>query len=78
VLGNRTQGGRKVPAGPDLGEIPKFVIGYVVTFAIILWICVPASKSITSLGDQAASLTKQVTAEEVQLAAPQDEAAAPA
>lgn len=56
-------------------RFPKFVIGYVVTFAIILWICVPASKSITSLGDQAASLTKQVTAEEVQLAAPQDEAA---
>jgi uncharacterized membrane protein YadS len=57
-------------------RFPKFVIGYVVTFAIILWICVPASKSLTAIGDQVAGLAKQVTAGEAQLAATQDEAAA--
>ncbi len=56
-------------------RFPKFVIGYVVTFAVILWICVPASKSLTAIGDQVASLSKQVTAQEALLAWSQDETA---
>ncbi|MGA2732864.1 MAG: putative sulfate exporter family transporter [Syntrophobacteraceae bacterium] len=67
--------GEKFRPGQIWERFPKFVIGYVVTFAIILWICVPASKSLTAIGDQVASLTKQVTAQEAQLASLQDEAA---
>src|SRR5208337_3153950 len=67
--------GEKFQPGQIWERFPKFVIGYVVTFAIILWICVPASKSLAAIGDQVASLTKQVTAQEAQLASIQDEAA---
>ncbi len=67
--------GERFRPGQIWERFPKFVIGYVVTFAIILWICVPASKSLTAVGDQVASLTKQVTAQEAQLASTQDEAA---
>jgi uncharacterized membrane protein YadS len=70
--------GEKVRPGQIWERFPKFVIGYVVTFAIILWICVPASKSATALGDQTASLTAQVNSEQAQLAAAPDEAAAAA
>ncbi len=67
--------GEKFRPGQIWERFPKFVIGYVVTFAIILWICVPASKSLTAIGDQVASLTKQVTAQETQLASTKDETA---
>lgn len=60
--------GEKVRPGQIWDRFPKFVIGYVVTFAVILWICIPASKSITALGDQAGALTKQVAAEGAQMA----------
>jgi uncharacterized membrane protein YadS len=59
--------GERVRPGQIWDRFPKFVIGYVVTFAVILWICIPASKSITALGDQAGALTKQVAAEDTQL-----------
>jgi len=67
--------GEKFRPGQIWERFPKFVIGYVVTFAIILWICVPVSKSLTAIGDQVASLSKQVTAQETQLASIQDVAA---
>jgi uncharacterized membrane protein YadS len=70
--------GEKVRPGQIWERFPKFVIGYVVTFAIILWICIPASKSLTALGDQAAALSAQVKSEQTQLAAAPDEAAAAA
>ena len=61
--------GEKVRPGQIWDRFPKFVIGYVVTFAIILWICIPASKSVTALGDQIGPLTKQIAVEETQMAA---------
>ncbi len=61
--------GEKIRPGQIWDRFPKFVIGYVVTFAIILWICIPASKSVTALGDQIGPLTKQVAVEETQMAA---------
>lgn len=67
--------GEKFRPGQIWERFPKFVIGYVVTFALILWICVPASKTATAIGDQVAALTKQVSAAEAQLSAAQDEAA---
>jgi len=59
--------GEKIRPGQIWDRFPKFVIGYIVTFAIILWICIPASKSVTALGDQAAVLTKQIAGEEAHL-----------
>jgi uncharacterized membrane protein YadS len=67
--------GEKIRPGQIWDRFPKFVIGYVVTFAIILWICIPASKSVTALGDQTTALTKQVAAEETQLTTTTDKAA---
>jgi uncharacterized membrane protein YadS len=61
--------GEKFRPGQIWERFPKFVIGYVVTFAIILWICVPASKNVTAIGDSVALLTKQISAREAQLAA---------
>jgi hypothetical protein len=61
--------GERVGGGEIWHRFPKFVIGYVITFAVILWICVPASKSATALGDQAAPIAKKVAAGETQLAA---------
>ncbi len=68
----------KVTAGQIWERFPKFVIGYVVTFALILGICIPASKSVTRLEGQIAPLAKRVTAAEAQLAKspPGDEASA--
>jgi uncharacterized membrane protein YadS len=70
--------GEKVRPGQIWDRFPKFVIGYVVTFAIILWICIPASKNVTAIGDQVAALTKQVSANQARLTAAQDATAAPA
>jgi uncharacterized membrane protein YadS len=70
--------GEKVRPGQIWDRFPKFVIGYVVTFAIILWICIPASKNVTAIGDQIAALTKQVSANQARLTAAQDATAAPA
>ena len=61
--------GEKVRPGQIWDRFPKFVIGYVLTFLIILLVCLPASKSMTAMGGQIAPLTKQVTASESQLAA---------
>jgi uncharacterized membrane protein YadS len=67
--------GEKFRPGQIWERFPKFVIGYVVTFAVILWICVPASRSMTDVGDRVSALTKQVIAQEAQLASAQEEAA---
>jgi uncharacterized membrane protein YadS len=60
--------GEKVRPGQIWDRFPKFVVGYVVTFLIILLTCLPASKSVTALSGQAAPLTKQIAAGEAQLA----------
>jgi len=70
--------GEKVRPGQIWERFPKFVIGYVITFAIILWICIPASKSVTAFGDQVAGLTKQVSTNQAQVATAPDQAAAAA
>ncbi len=61
--------GERVRPGQIWDRFPKFVIGYVVTFIIILLVCLPASKAMTAMGGQAGPLTKQVAAGEAQLAA---------
>lgn len=59
--------GEKVRPGQIWDRFPKFVLGYFVTFLIILLVCWPASKNIAGLGDRISALTKQVAAEEAQL-----------
>ncbi len=54
---------------------PKFVIGYAVTFIIILAVALPASRKITSLGQQSTALGKQAAAAEASLAQAPDDAA---
>jgi uncharacterized membrane protein YadS len=73
---NERKPGEKIRPGQIWERFPKFVIGYVATFAIILWICIPASKSVTALGEQAAALIKQVSADQAQLSAAEEQAAA--
>jgi len=48
-------------------RFPKFVIGYVITFLLIIFICFPAAKNITDLGGQLSSLNKQIAAYEAKL-----------
>jgi uncharacterized membrane protein YadS len=60
--------GEKFRPGQIWDRFPKFVIGYVLTFLIILLVCLPASKSITALGGQVGPLTKSIAAQETQLA----------
>ena len=61
--------GERVRPGQIWHRFPKFVIGYIVTFLIILFVCLPASKVMTAAGGKIGPLTKQITASETQLAA---------
>ncbi len=58
----------KVTAGQIWERFPKFVIGYVVTFAVILAICIPASKKVAGLEDRMAPLARRIAAAEAQVA----------
>ncbi len=58
----------KVTAGQIWERFPKFVIGYVVTFAVILAICIPASKKAAGLEDRMAPLARRIAAAEAQIA----------
>ncbi len=60
--------GEKVRPGQIWERFPKFVIGYVVTFLIILLVCLPASKKVTAVSGQTTPLTKKIAAQEAQLA----------
>ncbi|OFX26063.1 MAG: hypothetical protein A2V77_18255 [Anaeromyxobacter sp. RBG_16_69_14] len=57
-------------------RFPKFVIGYVITFLLVLLVCWPASKHMTSLRVQLIGLNKQLAAEEAQLATAKGDATA--
>jgi uncharacterized membrane protein YadS len=59
--------GEKVRPGQIWDRFPKFVIGYIVTFLIILLVCLPASKKMTAMSARMAPLTKQIAADETQL-----------
>ncbi len=55
-------------------RFPKFVIGYVITFLLVILVCWPASKRMTSVGAQLTGLNGQVAAAEAQLAAAKGDA----
>jgi uncharacterized membrane protein YadS len=59
-------------------RFPKFVIGYVITFLLVILVCWPASKRMTSLGAQLTGFNKQVAAAEAQLETAKGDATATA
>jgi hypothetical protein len=60
--------GEKVGAGEIWNRFPKFVIGYVITFFLLLLICWPAAKAISPVDKQLKAVTKEIAASEKQLA----------
>lgn len=59
--------GQKVRAIEIWHRFPKFVIGYVLTFALILGICLPAANVITPVDKELKALKQEVVASEKQL-----------
>jgi uncharacterized membrane protein YadS len=66
--------GEKTSAMEIWHRFPKFVIGYGLTFAILLMICWPASKALAPADKQIADLKQQVATLEKQKTAATDEA----
>jgi uncharacterized membrane protein YadS len=60
--------GEKVRASEIWYRFPKFVIGYVVTFFILLMICWPASTAINPVEEQVKAVKTEISAAEKQLA----------
>jgi len=65
--------GEKVRAVEIWYRFPKFVIGYVVTFFILLVLCWPASTAISPVDKEIKALKQEITVSEKQLAAAADQ-----
>jgi uncharacterized membrane protein YadS len=59
--------GEKVRAGEIWSRFPKFVIGYVITFLIMLAVTLPASKAASPVEKEIKGLNKEVAAAQKQL-----------
>lgn len=59
-------------------RFPKFVIGYVLTFFILLMVCWPASRALGPVDQEIKGLKKEITTTEKQVAAAADPMALPA
>lgn len=59
--------GQKAGAGEIWNRFPKFVLGYVITFAILLLICLPATRAIGPVDKDIKGLQKEIVATEKQL-----------
>lgn len=68
--------GQKVRAIEIWNRFPKFVIGYGLTFVILLFICWPASRALTPVAKQTGELKHQITVIEKQLPAAAEDAKA--
>jgi uncharacterized membrane protein YadS len=60
--------GEKVGAGEIWNRFPKFVIGYVITFFLLLLICWPAAKAISPVDKELKVVRQELAAGEKQLA----------
>jgi uncharacterized membrane protein YadS len=67
--------GQKVQIKEIWQRFPKFVIGYVLTFIVLLGICWPASKAITPVERDITSLRQEISASETQFASVTDPSA---
>ncbi len=59
--------GEKVGVGEIWNRFPKFVIGYALTFILLLLICLPPSQAITPVQKEINAIKKEVAATEKQL-----------
>ncbi len=59
--------GEKVGAGEIWNRFPKFVLGYVITFFVLLVICWPAAKALGPVDKEVKAVTKELAASEKQL-----------
>ncbi|NJD57489.1 MAG: putative sulfate exporter family transporter [Nitrospirae bacterium] len=59
-------------------RFPKFVIGYVLTFVILLIVCWPAARAVAPVDEEIKGLKKEITSVEKQVASIADPAALPA
>jgi hypothetical protein len=66
--------GEKIGVGEIWNRFPKFVIGYVATFMIMLLICITPSQTITSAEKDIKAAKAEITAAEKQLPATTDAA----
>ncbi len=66
--------GERVRLGEIWQRFPKFVIGYVATFGILLAVSYPASKALNAVEDQKKPLTAQIKTAEKNLASTADAA----
>jgi hypothetical protein len=64
--------GEKVRAREIWERAPKFVLGYIVTFVVILLVALPVSRKVNSLGARIADLKSQVASAEAKLATAND------
>ena len=67
--------GQKAGAGEIWNRFPKFVLGYVITFAILLFICLPATRAAGPVDKEIKGLQKEIVATEKQLPATTEPAA---
>lgn len=67
--------GQKAGAGEIWNRFPKFVLGYVITFAILLLICLPATRVVGPADKEIKGLQKEIVATEKQLPATTESAA---
>ena len=61
--------GEKIGAGEIWNRFPKFVIGYVITFFILLVVCWPAAKAIGPVDKELKAVKQELAASEKQVAA---------
>ncbi len=67
--------GQKVGAGEIWNRFPKFVLGYAITFFLLLVICLPASKAVQPVEKEIGILKDEITMAEKQLPSATDPAA---
>ncbi|MDH4230850.1 MAG: YeiH family protein [Nitrospirota bacterium] len=67
--------GEKVGAGEIWNRFPKFVLGYAVTFLLLLMICLPASKAIGPVEKEINTIKDEIALTEKQLPSVTDPAA---
>ncbi len=67
--------GEKVGAGEIWNRFPKFVLGYAITFILLLLVCLPATRTVQPVEKEIGTLKEEVAKAEKQLPATTDAAA---
>jgi hypothetical protein len=67
--------GEKIGAGEIWNRFPKFVLGYVITFVLLLIVCLPATRTVQPVEKEIGALKEEISKVEKQLPATTDPAA---